>query len=154
MGLWEPGEISLLPTVSEWWPAVFLISFLTTLIVGREPREAGEACNFLLPVSSHQSARKESVGIRPIPPVCVPLSWLLQECPWPSGGGHPLPGCSLGVLISAPAGSRGLAGSFLVPSPFASRPLRSWSWAGATQVAGVDGADSGSGGAAYRPGSF
>lgn len=31
------------------------ISFLATLITGRRPREAGEACNFLLPVSSQQA---------------------------------------------------------------------------------------------------
>ena len=60
---------------------------------GREEArgDTGEACNFLLPVSSRQwawepgwrtscqPARKESLGIWPVPPVSVPLYWALQE---------------------------------------------------------------------------
>lgn len=70
-------------------------------------------------------------------------------------GGHPLPGCSPGVLISAPAGSGGI---LLVASFFAAPVFRGLCGAGSgqqpTQASGVDGADSVSSTAAYRPGSF
>ena len=47
---------NLLPTVSDWQMAVFLISLLEShWIVRRKPREAEEVCNFLLPVPSQQA---------------------------------------------------------------------------------------------------